>query len=352
MCQTYVSGLPAAGPALAVPGVAGAPGGQAHRGPLRQPCPPPIRLPIPYVTAMAIPPSRNWRAPERSTGRPVSRPTTIPPVTSATAVMTRVAARLGRPSQVREQRYQRPERERAQGGEARQKGRGQLARIDAEFLPGVHPQGRARVLGHRGGHPGRRLGVRPVLAEVARQFLLLGHGEQSEHLLFQRHLGVHQLVLVGDRDVLAGAHRERPRHQRGHAGQHDRVRRRLAPAQPGDQGGVGDQPVHRAEDGRPQPAAGHVTVPVRPSRAQRRRPGLRRRPAYLLVSHVRSSPPGRGPSGACHGRSIRCACHGTAGSRRPAGSGPVPALYTSVSELVGSLASCWRAPRSRQEALF
>jgi hypothetical protein len=38
------------------------------------------------------------------------------------------------------------------------------------------------------------------------------------------------------------------------------VRRAPAPAHARDQGCVGNEPVHRAEDGRPQPATGDVTV--------------------------------------------------------------------------------------------
>ena len=238
-----------------------------------------MRLPIPNVTAMAIPPSRNWRTPERSTGRPVSRPGThTPPASSATAVMIRVAARLGRPARYGSSGTSAPSENAPREGEARQQRGRQFGRIDAEFFPGVHSQGRPRVLGHRGRHPVRGLRVRAVLAEVARQLLLLGHGEHGEHLLLQGHLGVHQLVLVGDRDVLSGAHQERPRHQRGHAGQHDRVRGRLAPAQPGDQGSVGNQTVHRPEDGR---------------RTSRRI----RRGARATIPHA--APPSRSPTTAC-----------------------------------------------------
>src|SRR5260221_254780 len=57
-----------------------------------------MRLPTPNVTAMARPPRTSWRRPERSRGRPVSRPTTIPPAVRATAVIARVAARAPRPS--------------------------------------------------------------------------------------------------------------------------------------------------------------------------------------------------------------------------------------------------------------
>lgn len=53
----------------------------------------PIRWPTPKVTATARPPKATWRNPERRTGRPVSRPTAIPPTVSATAVSARVAAR-------------------------------------------------------------------------------------------------------------------------------------------------------------------------------------------------------------------------------------------------------------------
>jgi hypothetical protein len=45
-----------------------------------------MRLPTPKVIATATAPSRSWRRPERRTGRPVSRPTTIAPLISATAV--------------------------------------------------------------------------------------------------------------------------------------------------------------------------------------------------------------------------------------------------------------------------
>src|SRR6266851_1612113 len=59
---------------------------------------PPMRLPTANVTATATPPRTSWRRPERSHGRPVSRPTTIPPARRATAVMPRAAARLDRPT--------------------------------------------------------------------------------------------------------------------------------------------------------------------------------------------------------------------------------------------------------------
>ena len=240
---------------------------------------------------MAIAPSRNWRTPECSTGRPVQPAHHHPAGDQRHRRDPQAGGQAGQAEQVGQQRHQRAEREREQGRDARQDGGGQLAGIHAEFFPRVHAQRRARVLGYRGGHPGRGLGVRAVLAEVAGQLFLFGDGEQGEHLLLQRDLGVHQLVLVGDRDVLAGSHRERPGYQRGYPGQHDRVRGHPAPAEPGDQGGVGDQPIHRTEYRRPQPAAGYVPVPVRPARAQRRRPGRRGWLACILVSHLPRSPP-------------------------------------------------------------
>ena len=59
---------------------------------------PPMRLPTANVTATAIPPKANWRSPERSNGRPVRRPTTMPPATSATAVTPRETASADRPA--------------------------------------------------------------------------------------------------------------------------------------------------------------------------------------------------------------------------------------------------------------
>jgi hypothetical protein len=75
-------------------------------------------------------------------------------------------------------------------------------------------------------------------------------------------LGLDQLVLRRDRHVLPGRHRARARGQPGQAGEHDGVRAPAATADPGDQRHVGDQPVHGAEHGRPQPAAGYVPVVV------------------------------------------------------------------------------------------
>ncbi len=62
----------------------------------------------------------------------------------------------------------------------------------------MHAQGLAGVLGYGGGHAGGGVGVGTVLAEVASEFVLLGGGEPGEHLAFERHFGVDQLVLVGD----------------------------------------------------------------------------------------------------------------------------------------------------------
>lgn len=52
------------------------------------------RVPGPQVG----PPKASWRRPDRSTGRPVSLPTAVPPVTSATAVSASIMASTGAPA--------------------------------------------------------------------------------------------------------------------------------------------------------------------------------------------------------------------------------------------------------------
>jgi len=99
------------------------------------------------------------------------------------------------------------------------------------------------------------------------ELVLLGSGEAGVHLGLESDLGVDQLVLVGHRHVLAGAHRERARDQSGQPGEHDGARADPATADAGDQSGVGDEPVDRPEDGRPQPSPRHVAVPMGPPRA-------------------------------------------------------------------------------------
>jgi hypothetical protein len=147
----------------------------------------------------------------------------------------------------------------------------------------VHAQCGVGVGGDGGGHRGGGVRVGTVAAEDIGELGLLGGGEPGVHPPLDRDLRADQLVLVGHRDVLPGAHRERPGYQGRHAGQHDGVRGRAAAAEPGDQRGVGHQPVHRSEYRRPQPAAGHVTVPVRPPRRQRRPPHRPARVSWFLI---------------------------------------------------------------------
>ena len=67
-------------------------------------------------------------------------------------------------------------------------------------------------------------------------------------------------ILRRDRNELARGHGERPGRKPRQPDEQDRVLRPAAAADAGDQRDVGDQPVHRAEDGGPQPAARHIPV--------------------------------------------------------------------------------------------
>ena len=183
-----------------------------------------MRLPTAKVTTMASPPRASWRRPERSMDRPVSPPDGRPAGEQRHGCDHQSCGQYMKAEQVGQQGYQGAEGERQQRRRARQHRRGQVVRVNAEFLAGMHPQGSARVLGDGGGHAGRGVGISAVAAEVAGELVLLGRGEPGQHLAFERDLGVDQFVLVGDRDVFAGAHRERASDQRRHPGEHDRVR--------------------------------------------------------------------------------------------------------------------------------
>ena len=236
------------------------------------------------VTATATPPRASWRRPERSSraaGEPAHHHAAGQQRHGGQA---QGSGKDGQARQVRQQRDQRPGGEREQRRDACEYGRGQLERVDAEFLASMHAQRGIGVPGDRGGHSRRGFRVGAVAGERVGQLGLLGGREAGVHRAFGGDLGVHQLVLVRHRHVLAGAHRERPRDQGRHAGQDHGVRRYPASAQPGDQRGVGHQAVHRTEYRRPQAASGYVAMPVRPSVRKRSLPhGVS--PLGHLLSH-------------------------------------------------------------------
>ena len=87
-------------------------------------------------------------------------------------------------------------------------------------------------------------------------------GMPAERALLDAHLGVDLLVGRRDRGVLAQRHRERAGEQAGDAADARRCARSAPRRHAGDQRGVADQSVHRAECRRAQPAAGHVAVRV------------------------------------------------------------------------------------------
>jgi hypothetical protein len=126
----------------------------------------------------------------------------------------------------------------------------------------VHPQGLLRILLEHVGDLPRQVGGEPAGDPLLGQLGGLGLRVALQLPALLGHLGRHLLVLRLHAGVLAEAHGDRSRHQAGDAGQHDRAGRQPAPADAGDQRDVGDQPVHRPERRRAQPAAGDVGVVV------------------------------------------------------------------------------------------
>jgi hypothetical protein len=82
---------------------------------------------------------------------------------------------------------------------------------------------------------------------------------------------VRDLVVLGTHaGVFAEAHGDRTGDQAGEAGEDHVVYRDPAAAHPGDQRDVGDQAIHRAEHGRPQPTAGDIGMVIRDHRRGQR----------------------------------------------------------------------------------
>ncbi len=75
-------------------------------------------------------------------------------------------------------------------------------------------------------------------------------------------LGEDQLALRGHGGVLARGHREGSGGESGEAGDDDGLRGDGSAGHAGHEGEVGDEPVHRTEDGRPQPSTVDVAVGV------------------------------------------------------------------------------------------
>ena len=134
--------------------------------------------------------------------------------------------------------------------------------VNAEFLADVEIQRRFRMGRDLPGHPVGEVGVHAPLPEHFRQLtaLRVRMGLELEPLLAD--LGGDQFVLRRHRDELARRHREGAGGQARQPGQHQRLMRSVAAADARQQRDVGDEPVHGAEHGGPEPAAGHVPVLV------------------------------------------------------------------------------------------
>lgn len=119
--------------------------------------------------------------------------------------------------------------------------------------------------GSRDSLPGDLVGQWGVHAPGLVEGGQLGHlvlGVLTELAALDVELGLDQLALRGDGGVFARRHGEGPGREPRQAGDHDGLLGDRAARDPGHQGEVRDQAVHRAEDGGAQPAAVHIPVGV------------------------------------------------------------------------------------------
>ncbi len=137
-----------------------------------------------------------------------------------------------------------------------------LVGVDAELLGDVHLQRQLGVGVHLPGHGLGGLLREPHLAVHVDELRLLGLRVPGQLGSLDGDLARHRVVLRLHRRELAQRHREGAGNQAGHAGQDDHVPVGAAAADARDQGDVRDEPVHGAEGGGPQRAAGDVAVRV------------------------------------------------------------------------------------------
>ena len=152
-----------------------------------------------------------------------------------------------------QERQHRDDRARGEEAEAGQAGRQSVA----DRLVLVHPLHPSLRQGGAGQHL-RSAGVRLVAGHPAgpvdqRELVLVDvEGRYGRAGLLARPGCLQQLALRADRDVLAGAHRQRAGQQAGQPGEQDRVVGHAAGRDAEHEGQVGDQPVVRAEDCGPE----------------------------------------------------------------------------------------------------
>jgi len=168
----------------------------------------------------------------------------------------------GRAEQVRQQREERSEGEGEERCDGRRPRRGQVVGVDPELLTDMHPQALFRISGQLRGHLPGELGRDAAVDVHGRELGLLGFGVAVQLGALDVNLGPGQLGLRGDGGVLPHRHGERAGDQAGHPGQGNGAGRGAAAGDTGDQGQVGDESVHGAEDGWAQRAAGDVAVLV------------------------------------------------------------------------------------------
>ena len=157
----------------------------------------------------------------------VKRLTSAPAENSASSASSDRQQQAGAAEQVGQHRHQGAEREGDEGRAGGHPRRGQVVRVDAELLAGVHPPDLLGVGGQLPGDLARRSPAStPRLRKMPASSASSASGTRRSSAFSISISARVSSVWRGDGDVLPRRHRERAGGQPGEAGEHDGVRRR------------------------------------------------------------------------------------------------------------------------------
>ena len=192
----------------------------------------------------------------------MTRATTAPQAKSPASASSTAGHRAVAPSRYGSTGSSAPSANEPKDETAATSGEGRSSGSMPELLAGVDLQ---RLLGVAGQLHGDLAGQRRLDAagdvELG-ELLHLVDRVLAQLLTLDVEFGEDQFALRGDGGVFAGRHREGAGREARQAGDHDGLRGDGAARHAGHQREVGDEPVHRTEDGRPQPSAVDVAVGV------------------------------------------------------------------------------------------